>query len=86
MNIRQKIVDHLIGILIGKIADTVWPWLCQSYWHWLYLGLALGIVALVALRGPVEELPVFLLNRRTQLKNLTAYRRRASDNATPLPA
>jgi hypothetical protein len=31
-------------------------------------------------RPVVEELHVFLLNRRTLLENLTAFRRRASDN------
>jgi hypothetical protein len=32
------------------------------------------------MRGPLEELHIFLLNRPTLLDNLTAYRRRGSDN------
>jgi hypothetical protein len=40
-----------------------------------------------ALRRPVvEELHLFLLNRRTQMENLTVFRRRASDNFPTLLA
>lgn len=63
-----RILDWLLDFVLGKIAETAWPW------------LSLGIASLLSMLGPVEESPIFLLDRRTQLTNLTSHDRRVSDN------
>jgi hypothetical protein len=71
--LREKILNWLLDFILRKIADSVWPWVCENVWPWHCVGFAM--------RDPLEKLHIFLLNRRTLLENLTAYRRRALDTA-----
>jgi hypothetical protein len=66
--LSDRICDRLLEMAIRRAVEALWP------------RASLCFEALTSVAGPLEDEPIFALNRRVQLENSTAFRRRASDH------